>query len=111
MGESRKGTQEVEGLTAPAPAQSASSTQKALAQPFTQEDRVMACVSAKPCQKPEDVLRSLRVPRYLHREDVVHPVLNAQHQRLCGESKGLGQVWGEEPTRGPGHPAAPNASG
>ena len=44
MGASGKETQEVEGLTAPAPAQPASSTQKALAQPFTQGDRVMACV-------------------------------------------------------------------
>lgn len=71
----------------------------------------MACVLAKPRQKPEDVLGTLRVPRYLHREDMAHPVLNAQHRRLCRASKGLGQVWGEEPTRGPGHPAAPKASG
>ena len=99
------------GGTATAPAQPASSTQEALAQPFTQGDRVMACVPAEPRQKPEDVLGTLRFPRYLHREDRAHPGLNAQHQCLRRASKGLGQVWGEEPTRGPGHPDALKASG
>ena len=99
------------GGTATAPAQPASSTQEALAQPFTQGDRVMACVPASPRQKPEDVLGTLRFPCYLHREDGAHPVLNAQHRRLRRASKGLGQMWGEEPTRGPGHPDALKASG
>lgn len=99
------------GGTATAPAQPASSTQEALAQLFTRGDRVMACVPAEPRQKPEDVLGTLRSPRCLHREDGAHPVLNVKHERLHRASKGLGQAWGEEPTRGPGHPDAPKTFG
>lgn len=110
MEESGKGTQEVEGLPLPLLSLPVAPRKHWLSR-SPRGDRVMACVPAEPRQKPEDVLGTLRSPRCLHREDGAHPVLNVKHGRLRRASKGLGQAWGEEPTRGPGHPDALKTSG